>query len=57
MTDKLPKGGPEAAYVRKAIARRETAQSNRLTSHLELYFPQMLDWFEFRQGSASANTR
>jgi len=46
MTDKLPKGDPEATYVRKAIAQRKTAQSNRLTSHLKLYFPQMLDWFE-----------
>jgi hypothetical protein len=24
----------------------KTAQSNRLTNHLKIYFPQMLEWFD-----------
>ena len=31
---------------RRKLVDEKTAQSNRLTSHLKIYFPQMLDWFE-----------
>ena len=31
---------------RRKLVDEKTAQTNRLTSHLKVYFPQMLDWFE-----------
>jgi transposase len=31
---------------RRKLVDEKTAQSNRLTSYLKIYFPQMLDWFE-----------
>src|ERR1700758_1044017 len=31
---------------RRKLVDEKTAQSNRLTSHLKIYFPQILDWFE-----------
>jgi len=31
---------------RRKLVDEKTEQSNRLTSHLKIYFPQMLDWFE-----------
>jgi transposase len=31
---------------RRKLVDEKTAQSNRLTSQLKIYFPQMLDWFE-----------
>src|SRR5215467_7333285 len=31
---------------RRKLVDEKTAQSNRLTSDLKIYFPQMLDWFE-----------
>jgi transposase len=31
---------------RRKLVDEKTAQINRLTSHLKVYFPQMLDWFE-----------
>lgn len=31
---------------RRKLVEEKTAQSNRLTSYLKIYFPQMLDWFE-----------
>ena len=31
---------------RRRLVDEKTEQSNRLTSHLKIYFPQMLDWFE-----------
>jgi transposase len=31
---------------RRKLVDEKTAQTNRLTSHLKIYFPQILDWFE-----------
>ena len=31
---------------RRKLVDEKTAQSNRLTNYLKIYFPQMLDWFE-----------
>src|SRR6201981_825933 len=31
---------------RRKLVDEKTAQINRLTSHLKIYFPQILDWFE-----------
>jgi transposase len=31
---------------RRQLVDEKTAQTNRLTGHLKIYFPQMLDWFE-----------
>ena len=31
---------------RRKLVDEKTAQTNRLTSHLKIYFPQMLQWFE-----------
>lgn len=31
---------------RRKLVNEKTAQSNRLTSYLKIYFPQMLEWFE-----------
>src|ERR1700704_950029 len=31
---------------RRKLGDEKTEQSNRLTSHLKIYFPQILDWFE-----------
>ena len=31
---------------RRNLVDEKTEQSNRLTSHLKIYFPQILDWFE-----------
>lgn len=31
---------------RRKLVDEKTAQTNRLTGHLKIYFPQMLDWFE-----------
>lgn len=31
---------------RRKLVDEKTAQSNRLTAYLKIYFPQMLDWFE-----------
>ena len=31
---------------RRKLVDEKTEQTNRLTSHLKIYFPQMLDWFE-----------
>src|ERR1700736_2529932 len=31
---------------RRKLVDEKTAQINRLTSHLKIYFPQMLDWFD-----------
>src|SRR5690348_14264057 len=31
---------------RRKLVDEKTAQTNRLTSHLKIYFPQMLDWFD-----------
>jgi hypothetical protein len=31
---------------RRKLVDEKTEQSNRLTSHLKIYFPQILDWFE-----------
>jgi transposase len=31
---------------RRKLVEEKTAQSNRLTNHLKIYFPQILDWFE-----------
>lgn len=31
---------------RRNLVDEKTAQSNRLTNHLKMYFPQMLEWFE-----------
>lgn len=31
---------------RRNLVDEKTAQTNRLTNHLKIYFPQMLDWFE-----------
>jgi transposase len=31
---------------RRRLVDEKTAQTNRLTSHLKIYFPQMLQWFE-----------
>ena len=32
--------------ARRKLVDEKTAQTNRLMSHLKIYFPQMLDWFE-----------
>ena len=32
--------------ARRKLVDEKTAQTNRLTGHLKIYFPQMLDWFE-----------
>src|SRR5713226_642568 len=32
---------PEAAFVKKAVI-----DAHRLTNHLKIYFPQMLEWFD-----------
>jgi len=34
------------AEERRKLVDEKTAQTNRLTSHLKIYFPQILDWFE-----------
>jgi len=31
---------------RRKLVDEKTEQTNRLTSHLKIYFPQMLDWFK-----------
>src|ERR1700730_333467 len=31
---------------RRHLVEQKTAQSNRLTNHLKIYFPQMLEWFD-----------
>ena len=31
---------------RRSLVNQKTAQSNRLTNHLKIYFPQMLSWFK-----------
>jgi len=31
---------------RRKLVDEKTAQTSRLTSHLKIYFPQMLDWFD-----------
>ena len=31
---------------RRKLTAEKTAQSNRLTSYLKIYFPQMVEWFE-----------
>ena len=31
---------------RRQLVEEKTAQSNRLTNHLKIYFPQMLEWFD-----------
>ena len=31
---------------RRKLVEEKTKQSNRLTNHLKIYFPQMLDWLE-----------
>jgi hypothetical protein len=35
---------------RRKLVDEKTAQINRLTSHLKIYSPQMLDWFERLDG-------
>jgi transposase len=53
--DKLRRLSPDSEATRRVqnlveerrkLVEEKTAQSNRLTNHLKIYFPQMLDWFE-----------
>jgi transposase len=53
--DKLRRLSPDSEATRRVqnlveerrhLVDEKTAQSNRLTNHLKIYFPQMLDWFE-----------
>jgi len=53
--DKLRRLSPDSEATRRVqnlveerrkLVEEKMAQSNRLTSQLKIYFPQMLDWFE-----------
>jgi hypothetical protein len=53
--DKLHRLAPDSEATRRVqnlveerrkLVDEKTAQSNRLTSYLKIYFPQILDWFE-----------
>ncbi len=53
--DKLRRLSPDSEATRRVqnlveerrnLVDEKTAQINRLTNHLKIYFPQMLDWFE-----------
>ena len=53
--DKLRRLSPDSEATRRVqnlveerrnLVDEKTAQSNRLTNHLKIYFPQMLDWFD-----------
>jgi transposase len=53
--DKLHRWSPDTEATRRVqnlveerrkLVDEKTAQTNRLTSHLKIYFPQVLDWFE-----------
>jgi transposase len=53
--DKLRRLSPDSEATRRVqnlveerrhLVDEKTAQTNRLTNHLKIYFPQMLDWFE-----------
>ncbi len=53
--DKLRRLSPDSEATRRVqnlveerrkLVEEKTAQTNRLTNHLKIYFPQMLDWFE-----------
>jgi transposase len=53
--DKLRRLSPDSAATRRVqnlveerrnLVDEKTAQTNRLTNHLKIYFPQMLEWFE-----------
>jgi len=53
--DKLRRLSPDSEATRRIqnlveerrnLVDEKTAQTNRLTNHLKIYFPQMLDWFE-----------
>ena len=38
---------------RRKLVDEKTEHTNRLTSHLKIYFPQMLNWFEHLDFSTS----
>src|SRR6202166_2055928 len=53
--DKLHRLSPDTEATRRVqnlveerrhLVEEKTAQSNRLTNHLKIYFPQMLEWFD-----------
>jgi transposase len=53
--DKLRRLSPDSEATRRVqnlveerrhLVEEKTAQSNRLTNHLKIYFPQMLEWFD-----------
>src|ERR1700730_19381217 len=53
--DKLHRWSPDTEATRRVqnlveerrkLVDEKTAQTNRLTNHLKIYFPQILDWFE-----------
>ena len=53
--DKLRRLSPDSEATRRVqnlveerrhLVEEKTAQCNRLTNHLKIYFPQMLDWFD-----------
>jgi hypothetical protein len=50
--NKLHRWSPDTEATRRVVEERrklvdeKTAQTNRLTSHLKIYFPQILNWFE-----------
>src|ERR1700730_8297968 len=53
--DKLRRLSPDSEATRRVqnlveerrnLVDEKTAQSNRLTNHLKIYFPQLLDWFD-----------
>jgi transposase len=53
--DKLRRLSPDSEATRQVqnlveerrhLVEEKTAQSNRLTNHLKIYFPQMLEWFD-----------
>jgi hypothetical protein len=46
--DKLRRLSPDREATRRVqnLVEEKTAQSNRLTNHLKIYFPQMREWFD-----------
>ena len=47
VTARMPASdGQNLVEERRKLVDEKTAQTNRLTNHLKIYFPQILDWFE-----------
>ena len=46
--NKVRRLSPDSEATRRVqnLVEEKTAQSNRLTNHLKIYFPQMLEWFD-----------